>query len=181
MSEPKPWTLLRRTEVADCRVFEVQAHLCRREGLPGEHTFYCLESADWVNVIAVTTDARVVLIRQWRHGAGGPILEIPGGMVDEGEEPQAAAARELAEETGYRAKRWSALGSVNPNPALFGNRLHTFLAEDCEPVESIHNDAHEQTIVELVDREAIPELLRAGRIDHALVLAAFQWWSLRGP
>ena len=180
-SQPQSWTVVRETPVADCRVFAVTARTCRRGGVPGEHTFYRLESVHWVNVIALTTDDRVVLIRQWRHGASAPILEIPGGMVDEGEDPRTAAERELAEETGYRAARWVALGSVNPNPALFGNRLHTFLAEGCEKVAEVENDPHEETIVQLVPREAIPELMRAGRIDHALVLAAFHWWSLRGP
>lgn len=179
--KPRSWTVVREETVADCRVFRVAARTSRRGGLAGEHTFYRLDSVDWVNVIAVTTDDRVVLIRQWRHGAEGPILEIPGGMVDAGEEPEDAAARELAEETGYRAARWVALGSVNPNPALFGNRLHTFLAEDCEPAGEAHFDPHEETIVELVPRDAVPELVRAGRIDHALVLAALHWWSLRGP
>lgn len=179
--EPQPWTLVRETPIADCRVFRVAARACVRDGVPGEHTFYRLDCVDWVNVIALLPDDRVVLIRQWRHGAAAPILEIPGGMVDDGEEPRAAAERELFEETGYRAARWVALGSVNPNPALQGNRLHTFLAEGCEVKGETACDPHEETVVELVHRDAIPELMRAGRIDHALVLAAFHWWSLRGP
>jgi len=181
MNEPTPWKVLRRSSVADCRVFGVEAVHCQRGSVREEQTFFLVQSVDWVNVIAATRDGRVVLVRQWRHGASGPILEIPGGMVDAGEDPRAAAERELAEETGYRAARWTLLGTINPNPALFGNRLHTYLAEDCEQVEAIANDHDEETLVELVPRDALPELVRAGKIDHALVLAALHWWTLRGP
>jgi 8-oxo-dGTP pyrophosphatase MutT (NUDIX family) len=180
MADPKPWIVEGTDPVADCRVFEVEARRSRRaDGAEG--TFYRLRSVDWVNVIALTGDGRVVLIRQWRHGAATGVLEIPGGMVDAGEDPQRAAQRELLEETGYRAARWAKLGAVNPNPALFGNRLHSFLAEDCELTDERDNDPHEETLVELVERPALDDLMRAGRIDHALVLTAFQWWNLRGP
>ncbi len=180
MAEPKPWTVHHTETVADCRVFTVQGHDSRRaDGL--QSRFFGLQSPDWVNVIAVTDDDRIVMIRQWRHGIAGPILEIPGGMVDEGEDPKLAAARELYEETGYRAVRWTKLGAVNPNPALFGNRLHSYLAEGCTHDGPGEADPHEETLVELYDRPAIDELMAAGKIDHALVLAAFLWWRLRGP
>ena len=145
-----------------------------------EHDFFCIESASWVNVIPVTEDERVVMVRQFRHGSQSLTLEIPGGMVDPGEAPAAAALRELREETGYAASRVIAVGDVNPNPALFGNRLHTFVAPGAVRVGEVMNHGAEETGVELVPLAGIPALVRAGAIDHALVLAGlYQWEILR--
>jgi 8-oxo-dGTP pyrophosphatase MutT (NUDIX family) len=132
-----------------------------------------------VNVVPLTAGEEVVMIRQFRHGAGREVLEIPGGLVDAGEDPAAAAARELLEETGYRAAAVEKIGEVSPNPALFGNRLHSFLARGCVEVATIANDPHEETVVELVPLHDVPGRVAAGEIDHALVLAAFHWLGLR--
>jgi hypothetical protein len=67
---------------------------------------------------------------------------------------------------------------VNPNPALFGNRVHTFVAPGVEKVGEIRNDVVEETVVELVPVAQIASLVRAGRIDHALVLAGLYQWEL---
>jgi ADP-ribose pyrophosphatase len=120
----------------------------------------------------------VVMVRQYRHGAQRVTLELPGGIVDPGEDPAEAAARELVEETGYRAARVLSLGSLNPNPALFDNRIHTYLAEEVERVAEIANGPLEETVVELVPVRDVPERVRRGEIDHALVVAALHWWSL---
>lgn len=105
-------------------------------------------------------------------------LEIPGGLVDPGESPAEAGARELLEETGYRVGRLTSLGSINPNPALFVNRCHMLVAENCESVAPIQNSATEETIVELLPRAELPETLRNGGIDHALVVAALYYFEL---
>ena len=91
-----------------------------------------LAAPDWVNVVPLLPDGRVVMVRQWRFGIAAPTLEIPGGIVDPGETPLAAAARELREETGYRAGTLRALGEVTPNPAILANRCATFLATGLE-------------------------------------------------
>jgi 8-oxo-dGTP pyrophosphatase MutT (NUDIX family) len=119
------------------------------------------------------------MVRQYRHGSREITLEIPGGIVDPGETPAEAAARELLEETGYRAERVEAIGSVNPNPALFENRCHTFLASGAVRVAEIQNTQLEETSVELVPMVEIPDQLRRGRIDHALVVAALYWYALQ--
>jgi ADP-ribose pyrophosphatase len=122
-------------------------------------------------VVPVTSDGDVVLIHQYRHGAGEITLETPGGLVDPGETPEQAAVRELREETGYRPARVTPLGSVNPNPALFRNRMHAFVAWDVEKMEEVERTDTEETVVELVSRERVFELVEQGVIDHALVVA----------
>lgn len=178
MTEPKAWRELERESLHDCRVFQVSRAWTQSPHDGRKHAFYRIDADDWVNVIPLTAADEVVMVRQFRHGSGATTLEIPGGIVDPGETPGAAAARELREETGYRAASVRALGAVNPNPALFGNRVHTYLAEGCQPEGAIENSATEETIVELVPRAEIPDRLRVGDIDHALVIAALHWWSL---
>ena len=175
---PRRWERLACERLRDCRVFQVDRVIARSPRSGEEHDFYCIESAEWVNVVPVTTDGQVVMVRQFRHGSQTLTLEIPGGMIDAGETPAEAALRELLEETGYTAERAIPAGAVNPNPALFGNRVHTFVAPGVEKVAEIRNEGAEETWVELVPVSEIPRLVRAGEIDHALVLAGLYQWEL---
>ena len=142
------------------------------------HPFYRIESAEWVNVVALTPEDDLVMVRQFRQGSREVTLEIPGGLVDPGEQPITAAGRELLEESGYRAGRIESLGSINPNPALFANRVHMFVALDCEPCAAIENGETEETTVELLPRSELHSTIRAGGIDHALVVAALYAFDL---
>ena len=146
------------------------------------HAFYRIESPEWVNVVALTANEELVMVRQFRHGSRIVTLEIPGGLVDPGETPMQAAGRELQEESGYRAGRIESLGSLNPNPALFANRVHMLVALDCEWAGEIQNTSTEHTSVELLPLAELSDVLRAGGIDHALVVAAlyaFELWRSR--
>jgi ADP-ribose pyrophosphatase len=176
--DPPAWPVIGRETLQDCRVFRVQRALTRSPHSADTHPFYTIDADAWVNVIATTPQGELVMVRQWRHGARKVTLEIPGGLIDPGESPDAAAARELLEETGFAAACVHPLGDVNPNPALFGNRVHTYLAENCERVGAIQNSPLEETWVELVPEHTLPARLRAGDIDHALVIAALHWWRL---
>lgn len=180
-SHPKPWRVLREEHLQHCRVFDVHVATMQSPQTGSAHPFYRIESPAWVNVVALTQDDQFVMVRQFRQGSRVVTLEIPGGLVDPGETPEEAAARELIEETGYRAGRLASLGSLNPNPALFGNRCHMQVALDCALAGSIQNSATEQTQVELIPRAQLPELLRAGAIDHALVVAALYAYELWRP
>lgn len=181
--EPPPWRVLREEHLQHCRVFDVHVATMQSPHTGTSHPFYRIESPAWVNVVALTPGEDLVFVRQFRHGSRVVTLEIPGGLVDPGESPAEAAARELLEETGYRAGRLASLGSLNPNPALFGNRCHMEVALDCVPAGEIRNSATEWTQVELVPLVELRRLVAAGAIDHALVVAAlyaFELWRARG-
>lgn len=177
---PARWRTVREQVLASYRVFEVTQLERQRDDTGHEHTFFRIESVDWANIIPITEDGEVVMIRQFRQGAGCETLEIPGGLVDAGEDVGAAAARELLEETGYQAGKVIALGSVFPNPALFRNRIHSFVATGCRLVGEIDNSPSEETTIELVPLDQIDALMLDGKIDHALAMNAFHWWKLRG-
>jgi 8-oxo-dGTP pyrophosphatase MutT (NUDIX family) len=178
MSRPRRWNALETEPLQDCAVFRVSRTLTESPHTGQRHAFFRIDSADWVNVVPVTSAGEIVMVRQYRHGLRDVTLEIPGGMVDAGETPEQAAARELLEETGYRAGTLAPLGSVNPNPALFGNRLFAFVARDCRRVAEIANENTEETVVELLAPAELRRLARAGRIDHGLVMAALFFFDL---
>jgi ADP-ribose pyrophosphatase len=177
-AESVSWQRARSEIVADCRVFRVRRDWSASPQTGLEHDFYVFTAGDWINVIPLTATDEVVMIEQYRHGSGDVTLEIPGGMVDEGESPRDAAARETLEETGYAASEISTLGRVRPNPAIHDNWLHTFLARDVRLVKAPKHEATEHTAVRLVPLADIPQLIADGLITHALVVAAFHWLTL---
>ncbi len=137
-----------------------------------------LAAPDWVNVIPLLPDNRVLLVRQWRYGISAPTLEIPGGMVED-EEERAAAERELLEETGYRAAGWRRLGQVHPNPAILSNITGTWLATDLVREGDPVGDGEEEIQLEAAPLADIPRLIATGEISHSLVIAAFYLLGLQ--
>jgi ADP-ribose pyrophosphatase len=174
----EPWSTLSREKVTDCRIFTVDKVRRRSPDGEKEGDFFLIGSKDWVNVIALTPDDRIILIRQYRHGSDEVTLEIPGGILDEGEAPEDAARRELREETGFDCEELTVIGRVRPNPALFDNWAYTVLARCSAPAGEASFDEHEEIEVELVDAGRIDEMLGSGAITHALVVDAFLWYRL---
>jgi 8-oxo-dGTP pyrophosphatase MutT (NUDIX family) len=165
------WREVARERIADCRIFSVERSVAASpiDGAP--HEFHRIQSPDWVQLLPITADGKAVLVRQYRHGSQRLTLEIPAGLIEPGEDPAAAALRECLEETGYRASQAVPLAVVNPNPALFANRLHSFFATGVRLAGEVQNAGTEHTEAVLVPVSDLERLLIAGEIDHALVAA----------
>ena len=174
----KEWKLVDSEIDRDYTVFKIRAEqaLSPRTNRTGK--FYTIETRDWVNIIAITENQEVVMIKQYRHGSKEVTLEIPGGLVDE-DHPEKAALRELMEETGFAGERIEYLGGVNPNPAIFNNLCHTYLVEKARKVSEKNLDPDEDIEVSLVPVSEIPSLLEDGLINHALVVVAFYYYFLK--
>ena len=169
----KPWKLISRTRERSFRIFELRTDRALSPRTNREHEFYILESNDWVNVIPLTRQDEVVLIRQYRHGIQEITLEIPGGIVEDGDSPEETARRELLEETGYSESGMTLLGSVNANPAFLNNRCYTYIARDVYIAGEQNQDDKEDIEVVIKPLDEIPLLIREGAITHSLILAAF--------
>ncbi|MGO9596600.1 MAG: NUDIX hydrolase [Isosphaeraceae bacterium] len=140
------------------------------------HDYYVLHLADAVHVVALTPDDHVLLVRQFRAGSGEDSLEIPGGLVDPGEDPCEAGARELLEETGHAGDPPEFLGTLWSNPSLLTSRISTIVIRNVQPVAQPRFDQHEELTLEQAPARDIPRLIREGRISHALVVAGLLWW-----
>ena len=171
------WRRVRSEPLGDFRIFTIRRDRIVSPRTQEELDFYVLDGADWVNVIPVTEEGNVLLVRQYRHGTEETTIEIPGGGIDPRDgSPLAAARRELLEETGYTAEAWRDLGYVHPNPAIQSNRCWTFLAERCRRVAAPQFDPGEDIEVFEAAPDEVRAMLRDGRITHSLVVAAFAKW-----
>lgn len=168
----KSWKKFQSKQIADCRIFKVREDFCKNED-DETANFFVIENPDWVNIIAVTKDEKVVLIEQYRQGTEEITLEIPGGMVDEGEDAAKCAERELLEETGFKASEIICLGKSRPNPAIQSNWIYHFIAKDCEKTGETKFDEHESINTKLIDLSEIENLIESEEITHSLVLAGF--------
>lgn len=148
--------------------------ICRRSGR--EKEFYRFDFPDWVNVVAVTPDNHLVMIRQFRYGTGKAEMEIPGGMMNVGEDPVTAGCRELLEETGYAGKDGIVIGKVCPNPAIQHNFCHTVLVREAIKVADPALDEMEDIECLLFPEKDVLQMVDQGLIDHGLVLNALMFY-----
>lgn len=171
-SGPSRWERLGQTTQATTRVLDLLSVRYRHPVRGTEKDFVVVQPTDWCNVVALTPQGELVLVRQFRFGIDGFSLEIPGGIMDEGENPLETALRELREETGYVGARAQLLGSTHPNPAIQSNQCHFVLVEDAVQSEALEWDADEEIEVLTVPVGEVLARARAGGITHALVLNA---------
>lgn len=177
----QPWHIEERELLMENRLFKVRSRFARSPtSADKQGTFYYMDSLDWVNVLALTPDAQVVCIEQYRVGTDEVTLEVPGGMCDPGEAPLDAGLRELREESGYAGAQARVIGFVSPNPAIQNNRCHTILVQGARCDHPVSFDDNEEIAVRLVPLDQIDGLIQRGVIHHALVLAAFMHLRVLG-
>lgn len=175
----RPWPLLRAESRLTTPICNVLGRTCRSPRTGEAHEFLVIEAPDWVNVVPLTEQREVVMVRQYRQGRGEVTLEIPGGMCDPDDaDPAAAARRELLEETGLWAGQLQPIGSTAPNPAIQSNLCWSFLATGLVERGAPVLDGGEDLETVRVPLIEIPDLIARGQICHALVVVAF--WHLRG-
>ena len=174
----QPWQITSSEQVVDCRIFKVRKDVTINPRTGRQHDMFVVESPNWVNIIPLTHDDQVVMVEQWRHGTRSIHLETPGGLMDVGETPEQCARRELLEETGHEAGEVLRLGTVHPNPAIQNNLQHYVLAMNCRRVAALRLDHTEDIVVRLVPLAEVPDMIRAGKITHSVVIGGFYWLEL---
>ena len=171
-TDTKTTKLLNARSVLKTIPFDVEECNVSFKGAPVKHKYHRLRINDWVNVLPITSDGKVILIRQDRVGAEENILETPGGVLDpeDQDQPEKAALRELEEETGYTSNEIISLGKINPNPAINTNYVHYYIAKNAYiPSERKHfPDLHEHVENVIVELALLPDLLKNNQINHAL-------------
>ena len=167
-----PWKILGSKYLYRSNGVAVRIDQCE---VPNGKVFepYIIEAGMWVNVIALTKNREVVLVSQYRHGAGRVLLEIPAGVMDaEDDSPLQTAKRELLEETGYTSEKFFEVGCSYPNPATHTNMTYSFLALDVEHVGQQHLDETEEIEVSLVPFDEFVAMAKRGELPQALHVSA---------
>ncbi len=162
--------------VAQNWLFKLFSRVFRSMRSGKSHRFFVAELPDCVQVIALTNDGRIVLVRQFRAGSGKDSLEIPGGLLEPGEEPAKAGVRELLEETGYAGAPPKLLGSSYCNPSLLNSRVTTILVENAARIAEPKPDASEELEIVLAPASQVRDMIAVGTIDHALVVGSLLLW-----
>ncbi|MDE6652823.1 MAG: NUDIX hydrolase [Muribaculaceae bacterium] len=133
--------------------------------------YYILEYPSWINVMAITAEGEFVMVEQYRHGLQDVFIELVAGVVEPGEEPLAAARRELLEETGYAGGEWRLFSVISSNPSTNNNLTYCFIAEGVEKVADQQLDATEDIAVHLLLEQEVRTMLDQDRIKQALMAA----------
>lgn len=179
--EKLKWEKKSKKVLLETCVFNVTSNHNQSINGLAEGDYIILDARDWVIVIPEHNN-NFLMVKQWRHGINRLSVEFPGGVIDEGEDPEVAALRELEEETGYKAKTLIKLGEVNPNPALFSNTCHIFLAEDLLPLGNQNLDSDEFINFMELSKNEVLEGMGTEQFPHALMgTALMKYISYRKP
>lgn len=178
----KEWPVIRQKQAGDFGLFSLIQKTVRSPRTGEIRAVQALQFPHWVLLLALTPQEKVVMVRQFRHGTEEICLELPGGLVDQGDNsPELSARRELLEETGYQAGEVIRLGECCPQPAILTNKCFFYLARNVDRVQAQDLDAGEDIEILEVPLKEIPNKIRNGQINHGMVLLAFFFlWLKQG-
>ncbi len=179
-ARPADWEMLSDELNFSCRVWELRTRRYRHPINAKEGDFYYLNSRDWAIVVARTVSGDLVMVRQFRWGSDALSWELPGGIVDEGEDPVQAGLRELKEETGYVAKEGVLIGQCSPNPAILNNQCYVIFADGCRLSDSgIAWEEHEEMEIRTLPEDEVMQWVADSKIGHALALVGFLFYRVK--
>lgn len=173
----KKWKLLHSKQIADYHIFTVNEDVAVSPRTGKAHNFFSLHTKDWVNIIALTAEGTVVMVRQYRHGTRKITLEFPAGGIEPGDgNLEHTVIREFLEETGYTGDRVIHVGTADANPAFLSNKCHTYVVTNAVKKSRQSQDNTEDIVVEEIPVDTIPALIASGEISHSLSIVAYFWF-----
>lgn len=179
MSETlRQWQCLQTEAGPDLGLFQVRFDYMQNPRNKSTGKMIILEANDSVNVVALTPEQQIIFVRQYRFGISDFTLELPGGIVDDGEEAGFAGKRELREETGYTSSNWKRLGQVGSNPVFMNSYIHHWLAKDIQLTHQPELDEGESIELVFLSLEEVKKGLQEGRFLHPHTISALTFFFL---
>ncbi|MCW5904872.1 MAG: NUDIX hydrolase [Chitinophagaceae bacterium] len=166
------WTIINSKYVYKDRWFIARADSCKMPDGRIVEPYYVLEFPNWCNVVVITDDEKLVMVRQYRHAINKTTIELPGGVIDKNETPEQAAVREVLEETGYQINNLQFLYRTAPNPAINNNWAYLFLAKADKKIAAQNFDPYEDMDILLIDRKEILNMIHNSEIIHGVQIGA---------
>ena len=178
----RDWQILSHKFIHDFKIFQIKKKRVCSPRTNKVSEVQAIQFPDWVLILALTGDEKVVMVRQYRHGIERVCLELPGGLVDPADtSPALSAQRELLEETGYRADEMVLIGECFPQPAILSNKCFFYLAKNAAEAQAQHLDSGEDIEIIKIPLKEIPAKIENKEIDHGMVLLAFSFlWMKQG-
>lgn len=174
----KKWKILGQETVCDFKLFKFYRRDLLNPHKNSEHHFYVMETPDWINMVPVTPEGKIVMIKQYRAGTDEITVEIPGGVIDKSDvSPEAAGRRELEEETAYVSDDLTLLGAVHPNPSFMSNTCYFVLAKNVNPTGKTNFDLGEDIETFEMEPDELKQAVKTGKIKHSLTVAALGLFS----
>lgn len=172
------WEIRQQKKDYENRLFTMRNLDCVHNGNNVQNDFYVIDTFNWINVVALTPDGRFILVKQHRLGTDEISIETPGGVIDDGENPEDCAVRELREETGFIGRSVTLLKSLWVNPAIMSNRINFYLIEGCEPSASQDLDEAEDIEVMVVSVDELSDMIRDGKFTHSIAVTGIGLYFL---
>ncbi len=160
----RKWKVLGSRRIFKSKYMNVLEQRCRMFNGKIAENYYLIEKKDVALVFALTKNGKVILVNEYKHGAGEFLLQLPIGFIERGEEPKKAAMRELAEETGYTASKVRLIGKYISSPSDMTNRIYLFFAKDAVLTKTQHLDETEEIEVRLMTFGKLVMAVKSGKI-----------------